>query len=121
MTAKGLLYTLLTIIVVSTTFMNIFSSVVSDRGALYIVGFSLVNALATLGLISLFLKAAARWRHVGSLLFLIVGIGTLLFISSFYDDRGISYAEYPFLLFPHLAMAFSWVVSGVLVWRGKTT
>lgn len=121
MTAKGLLYTLLTIIVIGTTFMNIFYDVIDERGVLGIVIFSIITALFSLGLISLFLKAAARWRHVGSLLFLIVGIGTLSFISSFYDDRGLSYAEYPFLLLMHLALGLSWAVSGVLVWRGKAT
>ena len=119
MTAKGLLYTLLAISVISTAFMNTFSSVVNDKDALDIVVNSLITALFFLGLISLFLKAAAKWRRVGSVLFLIMGIGTLSFISSFYDDRGISYTDYPCQMFVHLAMGLSWVLSGILVWRGK--
>lgn len=118
MTAKVLLYTLITIIVVSITFIEVFSSVVDDRDALNIIVYPLITALLFLGLISLFLKAAVRWRRIGGVLFLLMGLVALLALSSYYDDRGISYTDYPFLLFPHLAMALSWVVSGVLVWRG---
>ena len=118
MTAKVLLYTLILVIVISITLMNVFSSVVDDRSALNIVIPSLISALFTLGLISLLLKAAIRWRRVSGVLFLLMGLGALIILSFYYDDRGISYTDYPFLLFPHLAMALSWVVSGVLVWRG---
>ncbi len=118
MTAKVLLYALILVIVISTAFMNVFSGVIDERGALDIVILSIITALVTLGIISLFLKAAVRWRRVGGVLFLLMGLVAVLALSSYYDDRGISYTDYPFLLFPHLAMALSWVVSGVLVWRG---
>ena len=121
MTAKGLLYTLLTIIIIITTFTNIFISVVDDRGALDIVVFSLIMALALLGLISLFLKAAARWRRVGGVLFLLMGLMGILALPSYYHDRGDSFTDYLFLLLPYLALVLSWAISGVLVWRGKAT
>lgn len=119
MTAKVLLYTLILVIVISTAFMNTFYSAArTDSGVLVIIGVFIFTALFTLGLISLFLKAAARWRRVGGVLFLFIALMAILALPSYYHDRGGSFTDYPFLLLPYLAVALSWTISGVLVWRG---
>jgi len=115
------LYSLLQVCVVAgAAFLSgVFRVIDGHPGAFDVVVAFAIPALTALGLVAIFDKVAHRWRRIGAVPFFIIGIGGLIFISSFYDGRGISYADYPYLLAVHLLFGGSWLLCGLLVWRGR--
>ncbi len=120
MSLEGLFYALLAIIVLCIASMNAFIYATrTDSNFLYTVGISILTGLFLYGLILLFLKAAAKWRRAGRVLFLLMGLLGFIALPFYYYDKGGSFSDYPLLLLPYLLVVLSFVISGILIFKGK--
>jgi hypothetical protein len=90
----------------------------ADSSFLGTVGISIITGLILYSLIALFFKTVTRWPWVSRVLFLITGLLGLLGLSIYYD-RGGYFSNYPSLLFIYLLVVFSFVISGILILKGK--
>lgn len=121
MDSKRLFYSLQVAIIIGATIINTSVAVFNGVTGLDLLFTSLISAISILGLLSIFSVVAVTWRPLGGALFIVMGIGALFFVSSFYNGRGLSYVDYPMLLLPHVILVVSFITIGILVWLNKVS
>ena len=120
-TAKLLLYTLLTISVISGVIGSVLLRAADTSNSfleIFIIG--LVSLLAGIGFIAIILGVAKRWQFVGGAIFLSLALFILFSLPSGYNMERSFLHDYPYLIVPLLVTTLSWAISGVIIIiRGK--
>ena len=118
-TAKLLLYTLLTISVISSVLVNTLHWVTLSESFLEIFIMGLVSLLAGIGFIAIILaiilEVVERWHRIGGVIFLGIAIYMLWGILYSYNQELSPFYNHPYLLVPLLMVALSWVIYGVII------
>ncbi len=114
-TAELLLYTLLTISVISGVIANVLKTATNTSSFfdLFITG--LISLLAGIGFIVIVLGIAKRWHRVGGVIFLGIALFILFSLPFSYNEELSLFHNYPYLIAPALVIALSWAVSGVII------
>lgn len=120
-TAKLLLYTLLTISVISGAVASVLGAVVNNSSLIEIFMWGLSPPLMVIGFIAIILLVAKRWQRVGGVILLGVALYTLFGLFYQYNQKFGLFYDHPYLIAPFMVMIVSWVISGVIIIiRGKS-
>jgi len=120
-TAKLLLYTLLTISVISIVIGSTLTAVTYDISSLELFIYVPVAILSGIGFVAIILEIAKRWQRVGGALF--VGIAIFVFASlpSGFNEELDLFHDHPYLVAPLLVWNICWLISGIIIiLRGKS-
>jgi len=114
-TAELLLYTLLTISVISGVIANVLKAATNTSNffELFITG--LISLLAGIGFIVIVLGLAKRWHRIGGVIFLGIALFILFSLPFSYNEELSLFYDYPYLITPLLVTALSWAISGVII------
>jgi hypothetical protein len=119
-TAKLLLYALLTISVISGV---IGSALTTANISISLLGFFvtiLVAILAGIGFVAIILEAAKRWSLVGGGIFIGFALFILFSLPYGYNEAFNSHRFSPFILATLVVWNVSWLISGIIIiFRGK--
>ena len=118
-TAKLLLYTLLTISVVSGIVGNSLMLATNNVSSLdFFIFYVLMGVgamLAGIGFVAIILEVARRWQRVGGGLF--IGIAIFIFASlpSGFNEELRLFHDHPYIIAPVLIINISWLISGIII------
>ena len=119
-TAKLLLYTLLTISVISGAITSFLGAAINNSSFLELFMWGLTPPLMGIGFIAIILLVAKRWQRVGGAILLGMALYTLSGFFYQYNQELGSFYDHPYLIAPFLVMIVSWAISGVIIIiRGK--
>ena len=114
-TAELLLYTLLTISVISGVIANVLKTATITGGFLDLFITGLISLLTSTEFIVIVLEIAKRWHRVGGTIFLGIALFILFSLPLSYNEELSLFHDYPYLIAPLLVIALSWVISGVII------
>ncbi len=114
-TAKLLLYTLLTISVISGVIGSTLTAATYNISSLELFIYVLIAILGGIGVVAILLEVAKRWQHVGGGLF--VGIPIIIFASlpAGFNEEFHLFHDYPYLIAPLLLWNTAWLISGIII------
>ena len=120
-TAELLLYTLLTISVISSVIANTLQLASQSKSFLEILITILVSLLVSIGFIAIIWEVTKRWYLVGGVLFIAIAIFILWGIIYSYNQGIGTFYDTPYLLAPLLVLITSLAISGtIIIMRGKS-
>ena len=119
-TAKLLLYTLLTISVISSAITSFLGAATNNSSILEIIMWGSSFTLISTGFIAVILLVSKRWQRIGGAILLGIALYTLSgFLYQYNRENGLFY-DHTYLIAPFLVIIVSWTISGViLITRGK--
>ena len=118
-TTELLLYTLLTISVISSVVGNVLNAAINSSNFLELFISGLISLLIVIGMIAIIWGVVKRWHRVGGAIFLAIAIYMLWgLLYAYNQELGLLY-DYPYLVAPALVWTVSWAISGVIIISGK--